>query len=259
MCLILFAVDAHPKYPLILAANRDEFYGRPTQRAGYWEDAPDVLAGRDLEAGGTWCGISTTGRIAAVTNYREPVDEGEYRSRGDLVADFLKGDEAPLEYARRIVAEGDAYRGFNLLIGSADGLVYCTNRSDDAVRSLGPGVYGLSNHLLDTPWFKVRQGKVGLQARIDRRDLAPDSLFDLLTVEDLAPDEELPATGFGNHWERILSSAFIRSEEYGTRSSTVILMERDRAEFHERVYEEGEPVGGDSFEIGPFGAERRAE
>ena len=250
MCLILFAVDAHSRYPLILAANRDEFYGRPTERADFWEDSPNILAGRDLEAGGTWAGVSTNGRIAAVTNYREAVEPGEYRSRGDLVADFLRGDERPVDYARHVVADGAAYRGFNLLIGDASGLVYCTNRSDDPVRLLEPGVYGLSNHLLDTPWFKVRQGKADLQARIAEGDVTPDALFELLTVEDLAGDDDLPSTGFGNHWERILSPAFIRSDEYGTRSSTVILVARDgQAEFHERVYEHGDPVGGRAFEL----------
>lgn len=228
MCLILFALDAHPRWRLVLAANRDEFFARPTASAAWWDDAPEVLAGRDLRDGGTWMGITRAGRFAAVTNYREP---DRYTvgapSRGRLVADFLRGRVTAEEYADDLAARGQAFNGFNLLVGDADGLIWLSNRSEEA-RRLEAGVYGLSNHLLDTPWPKVVRGKEDVRRALDGPDEALEAaLFASLALRDPAPDAQLPSTGIERERERALSAAFIVSPEYGTRASTVLLVSRD--------------------------------
>lgn len=227
MCLVLIAYKQHPVYDLVLLANRDEFYDRPTSPAEFWEDQPNVLAGRDLRAGGTWMGVTRQGRYAAVTNYREAGAKGSGApSRGALVAGYLVADERPEAFMARLQQQGSWYNGFNLLAGDPEGLYYYSNR-DGAVRSLAPGLYGLSNHLLDTPWFKVEQGKAELAAALmDDGPLSPDDLFPILANEAPAPDESLPDTGVGPDWERVLSSRFITSPSYGTRSSTVLLIDR---------------------------------
>lgn len=225
MCLILVAWRTHPEFPLVVAANRDEFYKRPTAAASFWPGGK-VLAGRDLEAGGTWMGITTEGRFAALTNYRDPGLHCEGRaSRGRLVADFLEGDLGPREYlAGRRPLLGQ-YNPFNLLVGDRGSLA-CLSSVDGSYRELPPGVYGLSNHLLDTPWPKVSAAKSAMA-----RALAalPDDqpLFNLLRDDALHPDEALPRTGVSLEWERLLSAAFIRSADYGTRSSTVLIVSRD--------------------------------
>lgn len=227
MCLILFAYEEHPRYRLILAANRDEFYERPTAPAAFWEDDSGVLAGRDLRNGGTWLGITRTGRVAAVTNYRGPRDEHrpEAPSRGALVASFLRGREAPDAYLLRLALNADRYNGFNLLVGDVQRLCYFSNREHE-VRRLEAGIYGLSNGLLDTPWPKVEAGRAALGHAI-RRPFGPDTLLDLLADTTTAPDEALPDTGVGPEWERVLSARFIESAAYGTRSSTVLLVGYD--------------------------------
>jgi uncharacterized protein with NRDE domain len=228
MCLVLLAVDTHPDYALVVAANRDEFYDRPTARAGFWEDAPQVLAGRDLRAGGTWLGIDRGGRLAAVTNYRQGQREPEAaRSRGRLVADFLIGRSDAGAHVARVEREAALYNGFNLIAGDGEALYYFSNR-EGRVRSLGPGVYGLSNHLLDSPWPKVTTGKSGLSALLAGGGDPLPGLFELLSDSGVAADHLLPSTGVSREWERLLSAAFIRSEAYGTRSSTVVLFGRDR-------------------------------
>ena len=228
MCLVLLALDSHPDYSLILAANRDEFYDRPTASAAFWDDAPTVLAGRDLKAGGTWLGIDGHGRFAAVTNYRQGTRESPAaHSRGRLVSDFLTGDVGALEHIERVRAEADLYNGFNLIAGDPWGVFYFSNRQG-RVRHLKPGVYGLSNHLLDTPWPKVAATKSAFGTLLN--DRAPDltaELFTLLSDRNRPADALLPSTGVGPEWERLLSSAFIASEDYGTRSSTVVLVGRD--------------------------------
>jgi len=228
MCLILFALDAHPRYRLVLAANRDEFYARPTAPAAFWDDAPHVLAGRDLEAGGTWCGTTTGGRFAAVTNYRDPrTHQEEARSRGQLVADFLRGGMTPAEWLERLRRDGNDYNGHNLIFGDGGGLHYFSNR-EELPSSVAPGIHGLSNHLLDTPWPKVTRGTEALAGLLaPEMDPAPDDLFTILGDRTMAPDHLLPDTGVGVEQERLLSPIFITSPTYGTRSSTVILMERD--------------------------------
>jgi uncharacterized protein with NRDE domain len=228
MCLVLIALDSHPKFSLIVAANRDEFYDRPTAPAGFWADAPSVLAGRDLQAGGTWLGLDRAGRLAAVTNYRQGEREPPAaRSRGRLVSDFLTGDTSALKHIEQVQSEAGLYNGFNLIAGDAGGLFYYSNR-EGRVRSLAPGLYGLSNHLLDTPWPKVATAKSALDVLLNggASELTGD-LFALLSDRNQPADTLLPSTGVGPEWERLLSSAFIASDGYGTRSSTVVLVARD--------------------------------
>ncbi|MCL2635737.1 MAG: NRDE family protein [Betaproteobacteria bacterium] len=233
MCLIVVGWQAHPDYPLVLAANRDEFYARPAADAEPWPDAPDVFGGIDREAGGTWLGIRRDGRFAAVTNVREPdMGKGE-RSRGSLARDFLLGDMAAPAYAQGI--DGRLYSGFNLLLGDGAQLVYCSNR-DGAPRRLAPGIYGLSNHLLDSPWPKLLTARRRFTAALT--DLPNDeALFALLADAEIAPDAELPQTGVPLEWERRLSAVFVKSDDYGTRASTVAWQGRDgEIRLHERRF-----------------------
>ncbi len=223
MCLILVAWQVHPDYPLVVAANRDEFYARRTASADFWAEFPQVLAGRDLEAGGTWLGITREGRFAALTNYRDPANQKpKVPSRGKLVSDFLTGGTDIDTYLDSLSAAD--YNGFNLLLGNFENknsrLVAFSNVSTDR-HELGPGIYGLSNHLLDTPWPKVGAGKTALN---DALAALPDetALFHLLHDDTIHPDNTLPATGVSLDWERLLSAAFIRSPEYGTRCSTLV-------------------------------------
>jgi uncharacterized protein with NRDE domain len=241
MCLVLIALDSHPDYRLIVAANRDEFYDRPTARAGFWTDSPAILAGRDLQAGGTWLGIDRRGRFAAVTNYRQGQrEQAAPRSRGHLVSGFLTTSTGVREYIDQTQADAALYNGFNLIAGDTRELLYYSNREGHA-RALAPGVYGLSNHLLDTAWPKVTSTKSALGALLNRgaSDLI-DGLFGLLSDRSQAADDQLPHTGAGREWERLLSSAFIASDSYGTRSSTVVLVGRDgRIVFAERTFGPG--------------------
>ncbi|HXH01972.1 MAG TPA: NRDE family protein [Candidatus Competibacteraceae bacterium] len=241
MCLILFAWRTHPEYPLVLAANRDEFYARPTAPMDFWGEAPHLLAGRDLREGGTWFGVTRDGRMAAVTNYRDPsqVRSGA-PSRGRLVSDYLLGEHGAEDYLRHLQEQASAYNGFNLLLGEGGALHYYSNHGTEP-RRLAPGVYGLSNHLLDTPWPKVRRGKEALAAWLDAAIPDPEALLALLADDTLAADAELPRTGVSLEWERRLSPIFIRSADYGTRSSTVLLRDRrGRVRVWERNYPTGE-------------------
>jgi uncharacterized protein with NRDE domain len=246
MCLILLALDTHPDYALVLAANRDEFYDRPTAPTAFWDDAPDVLAGRDLRAGGTWLGIDRAGRLAAVTNYRQGTREtAAPRSRGHLVGDYLTGRSRAHDHIAHVGRDAELYNGFNLICGDAGGFVYFSNREGRA-RRLGSGVYGLSNHLLDSPWPKVTRGKSGLTGVLSTSgEELVDRLFALLSDRRQSADELLPRTGVSPEWERLLSAAFITSPEYGTRSSTVILAGSDgKATFVERSFgPDGTPAG----------------
>jgi uncharacterized protein with NRDE domain len=253
MCLVLIALDFHPDYSLILAANRDEFYDRPTASAAFWADAPSVLAGRDLKAGGTWLGIDRQGRLAAVTNYRQGEREPPApRSRGRLVSEFLTEDTDAREHIERVHSEANLYNGFNLIAGDAGGFFYYSNR-EGRVRSLPPGVYGLSNHLLDTPWPKVASTKSAFGALLKEGAAElTEELFALLSDRNRPADSLLPSTGIGREWERLLSSAFIASDDYGTRSSTVILVRRDgHIVFAERNFgPRGVPGAEARFELG---------
>ena len=246
MCLVLFAVESHPRYSLIVAANRDEFYDRPTTPAAFWPDAPSVLAGRDLRAGGTWLGLDRRGRFSAVTNYRQGEREPPAtRSRGRLVSDFLTAETPAARHIARVSSEASLYNGFNLIAGDARELYYFANREGHP-RVLGPGVYGLSNHLLDTAWPKVSSAKRGLEALL----AAPASelvaeLLGLLSDRTRPADDLLPSTGVGLEWERLLSSAFITAPDYGTRSSTVLLVAPDDGVvFVEQTFGSGGIPGG---------------
>jgi len=214
MCLIIFLYDTHPDYRLILAANRDEFYDRPTSPLAFWDDTPAVLAGRDLRGNGTWLGITKNGRIAAITNFREPaLVKLNAPSRGLLLSDYLTGTKTPKIYLKHIKTIGHRYNGFNLVLGDSNGFYYYSNKTEK-IKELKPGLYGLSNHLLDTPW---------------------PNIFNLLADRTLAPDDRLPDTGIGLKWEQILSSPFITSDTYGTRSSSIILIDRNhKVAFSER-------------------------
>ena len=238
MCLLLLAVQKHSDYKLVLAANRDEYYDRPTAPAAFWEEAPHLLAGKDLRAGGTWLGITKQGRIAAVTNYRDPASmKTRAPSRGNLVSRFLLGQENPEHFLEGLVPEKDRYNGFNLIIGENDQLYWFSNRGDGAQR-LSSGIYGLSNRLLDTPWPKLTRSKEAMARLIsEQKNPSQDDLFQMLLDRTVADDDQLPDTGVGTEWERILSPIFIMSPTYGTRSSTLILIDRhNRVTFTEKTF-----------------------
>jgi uncharacterized protein with NRDE domain len=226
MCLIFVAVEAHPKYQIVIAANRDEYYDRPTTAASFWPEAPQLLAGRDLRAGGTWLGITKTGRLAALTNYRDPAsNSADAPSRGHLVSDFLLSQDTPASYLEHISSFAHRYNGFSLIVGQWENLLYYSNRSG-AVHTLGPGIHGLSNHLLDTPWPKIEKGKRAFHALLAQESINPEDFCHFLLDRAVAPDELLPDTGVGLDAERMLSPIFIASPSYGTRSTTVILLDR---------------------------------
>jgi uncharacterized protein with NRDE domain len=227
VCLILFANEANPRYRLVLAANRDELYSRPTAPAAYWEEAPNVLAGKDLESGGTWLGVTRSGRVAAVTNFRGPGKAWENApSRGNLVRGFLMSSEPPDVFVDKLRTRAWNYNGFNLLVGSDQELWWYSNRYDEQPHRIVPGIHGLSNHLLDTPWPKVERGKRALERLIvGEKEITAEQVFPILEDRSPAADEELPDTGVGQELERVLSAPFISTQYYGTRSSTVLLIE----------------------------------
>jgi uncharacterized protein with NRDE domain len=228
MCLIVFANGAHPDYPLIVAANRDEAYARPAAPAAFWTDHPDLCAGRDLEQGGTWLGLTTAGRFAAVTNYRQaPRPQVAPRSRGELTREFLTSNGAPAPYLQHVQQHAREYRGFSLIVG-VRGALYFYSNFGSAVAPIAPGVHGLSNHLLDEPWPKVRRGIAVLSSLCTAAaETLASKLFEMLADRSVAPDYLLPPTGIAFERERDLSPAFIAGETYGTRASTVILVGRD--------------------------------
>lgn len=227
MCLILFANEANSRYRLVLAANRDEFYSRPTAPAAFWKEAPDVLAGKDLKSGGSWLGVTRSGKIAAVTNFRGPGKVWENApSRGNLVSGFLMSNESPDVFIYKLRTRARNYNGFNLLLGNAEGLWWYSNRYDEPPRRITSGIHGLSNDLLDTPWPKVERGKRALgHLIVDEKEITSEQVFPILEDHSPAADDELPDTGVGLELERVLSAPFIRTQEYGTRSSTVLLID----------------------------------
>ena len=254
MCLILFSWKLHPDYPLIVAANRDENYQRPTSPAHIWGDYPGILAGRDLEKGGTWMGISKTGRFAALTNYRNSAEVMKERSRGELPLQFLAGDETPHHFMETISSQGDEYPGYNLLAGTKEELYYHSNVSN-AVLKIEPGIHGLSNGLLDSEWPKVAWGKMELGRLLAKKKLNQEhlveELFGILRHEERAPDHDLPYTGVPLEMERILSPLFIKTEGYGTRCSTILLYGKEHILFAERTYFQGEDFEDRFFSL-PF-------
>ncbi|MEB0148896.1 NRDE family protein [Pseudomonas sp. CCC2.2] len=224
MCLIVFAWRPAHRQPLVVAANRDEFYARPTVPLALWPEAPDVYAGRDLEAGGTWLGIGADGRFAALTNIRNPNQPLGRRSRGELVAQFLCGEQSMEDYLAEVVGRSDEYAGFNLLLGNAEALYYLSAVNPHPQR-LEEGVYGVSNASLDTPWPKLLKAKAALVAQLD--DPQPSGLLTLLRDPATAPFAELPDTGVGLATESLLSSVFIASPSYGTRASSALIVNAD--------------------------------
>ena len=239
MCVIYLAFHQHPDHPLILLANRDEYYERPSEPAKYWDDRPDIYAGRDMVGGGTWLGVTRSGRFAAVTNYRDPSALAGIRSRGEMVAEFLKSDVSAKSYLQQIQANSREYSGFNLIvgqIGESSEILYYSNRGGDA-EELSPGIYGLSNHLLDTPWPKVANGKAAFTELLQRGDISDESLFTILSDETLADDNDLPSTGIPFEAEKAISAIFIKTPGYGTRCSTVLRFNEDlKWSFEERVF-----------------------
>ncbi len=238
MCLILIAYRASSRYPLVIAANRDEAYARPALPAERWTDAPGVYGGRDMEAGGGWLAISVAGRYAALTNFREGGRrDSSLQTRGALVADYVRGEAAPLAYLEQVHQRRTAYNGFSMLAGDADDLYFYSNRGN-GVRKVAPGVHGLSNHLLDEPWPKVVNGCEYLRAWLGlEEERVAARLYEYLGDRSTAPDHLLPATGMELQRERELSATFIAAERYGTRASSVVIVRADgETYFGERAY-----------------------
>lgn len=245
MCLIVFAYQVHPDYPIIIAANRDEFYARPTHALDKWTDGSNIMAGRDLEGGGTWMGITPKGRIAALTNYREPgIRMAKAPSRGHLVSDFLKGPESLNHYMDKLELNANNYNGFNIILSEGGRWVYYSNRGDTP-QELQAGIHGLSNRVLNTPWPKVIRSCRALEEHLSAQ--RPPDMEDLMQVlhdRAVPPDADLPDTGVGLEWERRLGSIFITSDIYGTRSSTVLLVGKDgTARMRERTFNRNGPTG----------------
>ncbi len=242
MCLLFFAYDCHASHRLILAANRDEYFHRPTEKAHFWPTHPWVLAGRDLEMLGTWMGITRTGRFAALTNFRDPSAQIiDPKSRGKLVSDSLCLKDSPEEYMIKVSNNRSRYNPFNLLVGDSSKLLYLNKQSSKASVLL-PGIHGLSNNFLDTPWPKVEKSKQALAHYLEnQRLIEPQYLFEILADTELAQDDDLPKTGISQELERRLSSIFIQGVEYGTRSSTVLLIDRNNhVIFKEKSYIPGQ-------------------
>jgi len=250
MCLIVFAWNEHPDYRLILAANRDEFHARPTQDAHWWPDQPDILAGRDLQAGGSWLALGKTGRFATITNYREiSFTKGSYRSRGELVTRFVSGSEDPSTYSRGI--DGADYAGFNLLSANLNhespALTYVSNR-EDPLTDLEPGVYGLSNASLDTPWAKLTRSKQRLGDLINENNINETSLMRMLGNREIAK-EDVDTEHLSIAQARAITAPFIVTEKYGTRCSTTLLWHNSgKLEFTERRFDAvGKKTGQSRF------------
>jgi uncharacterized protein with NRDE domain len=223
MCIALIAHQLHPLYALIIAANRDEFHSRPTAEAHWWPE--DVLAGKDLTAGGTWFGVHRSGRVALLTNYRDgaPRDPAA-RSRGELVVTALLNPRPTQRVLSDVLSSAGDYQGFSLVAGTPAQL-FCTSNRNWLVKRVPEGVSGLSNHFLDSPWPKVERAKERMRDALRAPVVDPEALFEVLRDRTQAPDHALPDTGIGLERERFLSSPFIVGPEYGTRSSTLLLMD----------------------------------
>ena len=227
MCLLLISYESHLKYKLIIAANRDEFYNRPAEPAKFWKDLPFILAGKDLQAGGTWLGITNQGRFAAITNYRDMKNLiNDSPSRGELVKKFLAGNDSPKKFSEKLLASAKAYNGYNLLFCDMNEFYYFSNQTNKQIK-LVPGIYGLSNHLLDTPWHKVEKSKTSFKNILNEDIISAENLFEILSDTSTPPDELLPDTGLALEIERAVSPVFVSTPFYGTRSSTVILIDRN--------------------------------
>ena len=250
MCLLVAAFDCHPEFRLVLAGHRDEFHARPAAALGWWDEPAELLAGRDLQAGGTWLGVGRDGRVGVVTNFRGP---GSLRpdgpSRGRLVPAFLAGSLPASRYGESLLAMAASYSGFNLLLLDRQGLTYVCNRPTPQLSRLPRGLYGLSNDRLDTPWPKVVGARERIAAALGTAGWSAGSLFRALKDRRPAPDESLPDTGIGLARERVVSAPFIVDPEYGTRCATVVLLGRDGTiHVEERRYDAlGEATGRTAF------------
>ncbi len=246
MCLALIATQVRDDMPLVVAANRDEFYARPAAPAAFWLDAPGLLAGRDLSAGGTWLGVTRDGRFALLTNHRDPrAHRDGAPSRGALVTEFLRGKGNAGDFLRMKEKEAAAYNGFHLVVGDVREILYFTN-TDGRLRPLAPGVHGISNGPVDEPWPKVTQSTARLARLLESPSPpAPEALLDLLSDRERSPDTELPSTGIPLEWERALSSVFVVHGGYGTRCSTALLVSKEGlVRFVERSFDPaGAPTG----------------
>ena len=247
MCLITLAIGQHPDYPLILAANRDEFHARPTKEAHWWPDRPDIVGGRDLQAGGTWLALHRNGRFATVTNFRdaEPPRAG-HRSRGHLVTGFLESKLTPTAYLDTI--DEDKYAGFNLIVGTASAIAYLSNR-EQGRRQLDTGIYGLSNALLDGPWHKVEQSKEKLAGAVANSQVSETQLMRLMNDRGKAPVAEVETGRLGFRTAHALTAPFIVMPDYGTRCTTVVLADQNgNWRFTERRFDPaGQQTGESKF------------
>ncbi|MBY7142805.1 NRDE family protein [Virgibacillus sp. NKC19-3] len=242
MCLINLHVNNHPNYKLIVAANRDEFYERPTAPAHLWEDEPQILAGRDLIQMGTWLGVTKQGRFAALTNFRDPehMQPGTF-SRGEIAKNYLSTDVSPEEFLHTLKQDKAKYVGFNVILGNTEQLFHYNNVHNE-ITEIPAGTHGLSNDTLNTPWPKVTKGKKKLREYVmNQKEIQPNKLFEIVSDTEEAHIGDLPKTGVGLDFERKLSPLFIRTPDYGTRSSTVLLVDKqDNVLFHERTFDQGE-------------------
>lgn len=244
MCLALIAIGQHPRFPLIILSNRDEFYERGSAPAHYWEEAPEIFAGKDLLAGGTSLGVNKQGRFSLITNYRNPETYNlSLQSRGLLVKHYLEGKQSPSTYIKKIAPIAHHYNSFNLLVGTMKQIIYFSNVENKA-KKLTEGLHGLSNHLLDTPWFKVLKARELFNTVLNELKTQTDPektgqlLFSVLEDRTLAPDHLLPKTGVSVDLEKSLSSIFVTipSYQYGTRTSTVLLFEKKNIYFYEKTF-----------------------
>lgn len=250
MCLILFAINEHQKYPLIIAANRDEYFNRAALYAHTWKDRPDIIAGRDQTAGGTWLGITKKGRFAAITNYRNPQSfRPNAPSRGALTSNYLTGDMTLTDYIDDIQSGNSAYNGYNLLLSETPGTITYYSNISSSITTLRSGIHGLSNHLLDTSWPKVKRGVQAFGEILQKETIQTDQLFQIMRNRRQAPYDQLPFTGIDTELERQLSSIFINIPGYGTRCTTILLIDRDNhVTFKERSFnEQGEKINQSLF------------
>jgi uncharacterized protein with NRDE domain len=245
MCLVILAWQQHPEFPLIVAGNRDEFHNRPTKEVHWWPDKPNIVGGRDLQAAGTWLALNRNGRFATVTNYRDAeLVKGHFRSRGHLVTGFLEASDEPLEYLNGI--DGATYAGFNLLVSDGETLAWASNRGGSA-RILSPGIYGLSNALLDSPWYKVVRSKAALQQLISGNKVNASELLRILDDRSKAPVAEVEAGRLPFATAHSISAPFIVLPDYGTRSSSVALCDNaGNWRLHERRFDSSGTSIGDT-------------
>ncbi|MGB6487451.1 MAG: NRDE family protein [Steroidobacteraceae bacterium] len=256
MCLLVLAWNAHPRYRLVVAANRDEYHDRPSAPLGRWPSAAEILAGRDLRAGGTWLGIDRRRRFGIVTNFRDLVRAPpEAPSRGGLIPRFLGGATGPGDYLAALAPEATAYGGLNLLLADGESLWYASNRGTPFARALSPGIHGLSNERLDTPWPKLLRVRRGFEAWLRGGGSVDNGeLFALLADRAPASEKEgLPSTGVAPEWERTLSAPFVLNPSYGTRCSTLVAIEPAGGCFvAERRFDPGgAPSGETEYRLGP--------